>query len=79
VNCGGLCKPDGIVLLLDYKLSSRTPVRLLMRCLSPWLRVAFGGRYDARTEEHLAAAGLRPTWRRSCLSDSVVPLVLKPL
>jgi phosphatidylethanolamine/phosphatidyl-N-methylethanolamine N-methyltransferase len=74
-----VCKPDGIILLLDYKLSGHTPVRLLMRCLSPWLRVAFGGRYDARTEEYLAEAGLRPIWRRSYLSDSVVSLVLKPL
>jgi phosphatidylethanolamine/phosphatidyl-N-methylethanolamine N-methyltransferase len=73
-----VCKPDGIVLLLDYKLSGHTPVRLLMRCLSPWLRIAFGGRYDARTEEYLAEAGLRPTWRRSYLRDSVVSLVLKP-
>lgn len=73
-----VCKPDGSILLLDYKLSGHTPVRLLMRCLSPWLRVAFGGRYDARTEQYLAEAGLRPTWRRSYLSDSVVSLVLKP-
>jgi phosphatidylethanolamine/phosphatidyl-N-methylethanolamine N-methyltransferase len=74
-----VCKRDGVILLLDYKLSGHTPVRLLMRCLSPWLRVAFGGRYDARTEQYLAEAGLRPTWRRSYLSDSVVSLVLRPV
>jgi phosphatidylethanolamine/phosphatidyl-N-methylethanolamine N-methyltransferase len=73
-----VCKPDGTILLLDYKLSGHTPVRLLMRCLSPWLRFAFGGRYDTRTEQYLAEAGLRPIWRRSYLSDSVVSLVLKP-
>jgi hypothetical protein len=44
-----------------------------------WLRVGFGGRYDARTEDYLAEAGLRPIRRRSYLSDSVVSLVLRPI
>ena len=73
-----VCKPDGVVLLLDYKLSSHAPVRVLTRCMSPWLRFAFGGRYDARTEDYLAEAGLRPRYRRSHLGDSVISLVLEP-
>jgi hypothetical protein len=28
--------------------------------MSPWMRFAFGGRYDARTEDYLSEAGLRP-------------------
>jgi phosphatidylethanolamine/phosphatidyl-N-methylethanolamine N-methyltransferase len=73
-----VCKPDGLVLLLDYKPSSHAPVRVLTRCMSPWMRFAFGGRYDARTEDYLAEAGLRPRYRRSHLGDSVVSLVLEP-
>lgn len=49
-----------------------------MRCLPPWLRVAFGGRYDTRTEYYLAEAGLRTNWRRADLGDCVVSLVLEP-
>jgi hypothetical protein len=47
----------------------------LSRCLSPWLR--FGGHYDARTEDYVASADLRPICRRSHMSDSVVSLVLE--
>jgi ubiquinone/menaquinone biosynthesis C-methylase UbiE len=70
-----VCRPYGSILLLDSRLSSHTPVRLLMRCPSPWLRVGFG----ARTEDYVAEAGLRPIRRRSYLSDSVVSLVLRPI
>ena len=38
-----VCKPKGVILLLDYKLSRHVPIRVLTRCLSPWLRFAFGG------------------------------------
>jgi hypothetical protein len=36
------------------------------------------GRYDARTEDYLSEAGLRPRYRRSDLGDAVVSLVLEP-
>jgi phosphatidylethanolamine/phosphatidyl-N-methylethanolamine N-methyltransferase len=74
-----VCRPGGVILVLDYKLSSHAPVRVLTRCMSPWMRFAFGGRYDARTEDYLSDAGLRPRYRRSHLGDSVVSLVLEPL
>jgi phosphatidylethanolamine/phosphatidyl-N-methylethanolamine N-methyltransferase len=74
-----VCTPDGVVLVLDYQHSRHGPVRVLTRCLSPWMRFAFSGRYDARTEEHLSKAGLRPRSRRSALCDSVVSLVLEPV
>jgi ubiquinone/menaquinone biosynthesis C-methylase UbiE len=73
-----VCKPDGVVLLLDYKLSSHAPVRVLTHCMSPWMHFAFGGRYDARTEDYLFEAGLRPRHWHSHLGDSVVSLVLQP-
>jgi hypothetical protein len=50
---------------------------VLTRCLPPWLRSTFAGRYDPRPEQYLSAAGLRPVWRRSYLRDSVVALVLE--
>ncbi len=74
-----VCRPGGAVLLLDYRLSSNAAMRLAMRCLSPWLRWAFAGSYDAGTERHLEHAGLRPAHRRSVLHDSATLMVLKPV
>jgi ubiquinone/menaquinone biosynthesis C-methylase UbiE len=73
-----VCRPGGVVLLLDYRLSSNPGLRLAMRCLSPWLRWAFAGSYDPSTERQLEHAGLRPAHRRAVLHDSATLLVLKP-
>lgn len=74
-----VCRPGGVILLLDYRLSSNPGLRLAMRCLSPWLRWAFAGSYDPGTEYQLEHAGLRPAHRRNVLHDSATLLVLKPL
>jgi phosphatidylethanolamine/phosphatidyl-N-methylethanolamine N-methyltransferase len=74
-----VCRPGGAVLLLDYRMSSNPGLRIAMRCLSPWLRWAFAGSYDAGTERHLERAGLRPAHRHSVLHDSAMLLVLKPV
>lgn len=73
-----VCRPDGQILILDYRLSSRPVMRALMRTISPWLRFAFAGRYDAGTENHIPSAGLRIVERRSYMQDAVRLLVLKP-
>jgi ubiquinone/menaquinone biosynthesis C-methylase UbiE len=73
-----VCRPDGVVLVLDYRMSSHPGMRAAMRCLSPWLRWAFAGSYDAGTERHLEHAGLRPAHRHSVLHDSATLLVLTP-
>jgi phosphatidylethanolamine/phosphatidyl-N-methylethanolamine N-methyltransferase len=74
-----VCKPDGRILILDYRLSSRPVMRALMRAISPWLRFAFAGRYDAGTEDHIESAGLRVVDRRSYMHDAVRLLVLEPV
>jgi SAM-dependent methyltransferase len=38
-----VCRPDGRILLLDYRLPSYFALRAMMRLLSPWLRWAFHG------------------------------------
>jgi phosphatidylethanolamine/phosphatidyl-N-methylethanolamine N-methyltransferase len=74
-----VCRPDGQILILDYRLSSRPVMRVLMRTLSPWMRFAFAGRYDAGTEDHVASAGLQVVECRSLMRDAVRLLVLKPV
>jgi phosphatidylethanolamine/phosphatidyl-N-methylethanolamine N-methyltransferase len=73
-----VCRPDGAVLILDYRMSEDPAMRLLMRCMSPWLRWAFHGRYDAFTEHYVEAAGLRPVRRRTHMREAVALLTLEP-
>ena len=71
-------KPGGRILLLDYRRSERTRVRLWTRCLGPWLRWAFAARFDPSTELHLDAADLDVLERRSFMGDGVALHVLTP-
>jgi phosphatidylethanolamine/phosphatidyl-N-methylethanolamine N-methyltransferase len=71
-------KPGGNILLLDYRLSQKPGLRLWMRCLSPWLKWAFAGRFDPATERYLGEAGLASTQRMSYMGDGVTMAVLQP-
>jgi ubiquinone/menaquinone biosynthesis C-methylase UbiE len=73
-----VCKPDGKILILDYQQPTSTAFRLLRRAQGPWLRWAFAGRYDARIEPWLGAAGLQVSVRRDYFMDAVTLLVLRP-
>jgi phosphatidylethanolamine/phosphatidyl-N-methylethanolamine N-methyltransferase len=73
-----VCRPTGTVLILDYRLSSDPAVRLLMRCLSPWLRWAFAGRYASDPDGAIAGAGLRLAARRWHRRGAVTQLILEP-
>ena len=64
-------KPGGNILLLDYRLSRKPGLRLWMRCLAPWLKWAFAGRFDPSTERYLGEAGLASTRRMSYMGDGV--------
>jgi ubiquinone/menaquinone biosynthesis C-methylase UbiE len=72
-------KPDGRLVILDYKLSERPGVRLAMRCVGPWLKWAFGGRYDAPTAHYVEEAGFAVIGRRSFALDSVSLMILQPV
>lgn len=70
-------KPGGRILLLDYRMASRAGLRLWMRCLRPWLKWAFAGRFDAATDSYLAPAGLEVVARRRLMGDGVSLTVLR--
>ena len=65
-------------LLLDYRMSEKPGLRLWMRCLSPWLKWAFAGRFDATTDRYLDTAGLQVLEQRAYMGDGVTLTVLKP-
>ncbi|CAK0757582.1 Class I SAM-dependent methyltransferase [Gammaproteobacteria bacterium] len=71
-------RPDGRILLLDYRLSKQPALRLWRRCIAPWMKWAFAGRFDTTTERYLSVAGLNAVEHRTFMSDGVVMLVLEP-
>ncbi|EWY40191.1 type 11 methyltransferase [Skermanella stibiiresistens SB22] len=73
-----VCKPDGTIRILDYTLSKKAPVRMMMRVVSPWLNFAFAARYTARYETYLPEAGLITVQNRFVMGDVVKLLELKP-
>jgi ubiquinone/menaquinone biosynthesis C-methylase UbiE len=73
-----ICKPDGTIRILDYTLSRKAPVRMMMRVVSPWLNFAFAARYNARYESYLIDAGLEIVENRFVMGEVVKLLVLRP-
>lgn len=71
-------RPDGRILILDYRRSPKAGLRLLRQCLRPWLKWAFAATFDATTERYLSAAGLATIARRTFMGDGVSLLVLRP-
>ena len=70
-------RPDGRILLLDYRGSGRRHVRIWTKAMARWLRWAFAARFDPATERYLAAAGLEVETRRTFMGDGVAMLVLR--
>ncbi len=74
-----ICKPDGTLLLLDYRMSDQKGMQIWMRLVEPWLRWAFAGRYDAQTDHYLRDAGFVCSYREALLHGSVGLTLARPL
>jgi ubiquinone/menaquinone biosynthesis C-methylase UbiE len=73
-----ICKPGGVIRLLDYTLSTRPLTKLLMRTLEQASHRLFAARYDVQTEDYVESAGLTTVDRRLVFSDMVRLLELRP-
>jgi len=76
---GRICKPDGTIRILDYSLSKRPVMRLVMRCCEPWFRWMFNATYQVRFEEFAALAGLELTKSTLVVGDFVKISEFRPL
>jgi ubiquinone/menaquinone biosynthesis C-methylase UbiE len=74
-----ICKPDGTIRILDYSLSERPVMRLVMRCCEPWFRWVFNATYQVRFEEFAALAGLELTTSTFVVGDFVKISEFRPL
>lgn len=73
-----ICKAGGCIRLLDYALSRKPLPRLIMELVKPWSLHVFSQRFDAKTEPHVAAAGLEIEESRYAFADIAKVLVLRP-
>jgi ubiquinone/menaquinone biosynthesis C-methylase UbiE len=66
-----VCKPDGAIRILDYSMSKRPVMGIVMRCCEPWFRWVFNATYEVRFEEYAALAGLELTKSTFVVGDFV--------
>lgn len=76
---GRICKPDGTIRILDYTMSRRPIMRLVMRCCEPWFRWMFNATYQVRFEEYAGLAGLEVASSRFVVGDYVRISEFRPL
>jgi len=76
---GRICKPDGTIRILDYSMSERPVMRLVMRCCEAWFRWVFNATYQVRFEEFAALAGLELTKSSFVVGDFVKISEFRPL
>jgi SAM-dependent methyltransferase len=76
---GRVCKPDGTIRILDYTMSERPIMRLVMQCCEPWFRWMFNATYQVRFEEFAGLAGVELTRSRFVVGDYVRISEFRPL
>jgi ubiquinone/menaquinone biosynthesis C-methylase UbiE len=75
---GRITKPDGELRVLEYALSEAPVQRFVMRLWAPWVRFAYGARFDRNTERYVEEAGLDLVEKRFLYRDIIKLLVLRP-
>jgi SAM-dependent methyltransferase len=73
-----LCRPDGEIRLLDYRLSQRPAIAGLMKAVSTWSGWVFDCNYAPTTEAYIDAAGLEVVGGRFLVGDILKLLVMRP-
>lgn len=73
-----VCKPDGEIRIVDYRLSPRWLVRTRQKLMSAWLNGTFAATYTPTTEEHFYAAGLEVIDETFIRSDVLKMIRLRP-
>lgn len=72
-----ITRPGGEIRILEYQYSRDPGRRLVMRAWAPWVRLAYGARFDRNTERYLPAAGLRIVEERFLFADIIKLIVAR--
>lgn len=73
-----VCKPDGEIRIVDYRLSPRPLVRWRQKVMSRWLNGTFAASYTPTTETYFAAAGLEVIDETFIRTDVLKMIRLRP-
>jgi len=73
-----ICRKDGEIRLIDYRMSQHPVGAAAMKALSRWSGWVFDCRYQPTTDQYIAAAGLDIVESRFVVGDIVKLLVLRP-
>lgn len=75
---GRVCKPNGEIRVIEYAVSRHLGRRMIMALWAPWVRLAYGARFNRRTERYAAAANLDLREERFLFKDMIKLLVMRP-
>jgi ubiquinone/menaquinone biosynthesis C-methylase UbiE len=73
-----VCKPDGEIRIIDYRLSPRPLVRWRQKFMSRWLSGAFAATYTPTTESYFEQAGLEVIEEKLIHTDVLKMIRLRP-
>jgi ubiquinone/menaquinone biosynthesis C-methylase UbiE len=73
-----VCKPDGEIRIVDYRLSPRRLVRARQQLMSAWLNGTFAATYTPKTEDYFDDAGLEVIDETFIRSDVLKMIRLRP-
>ena len=73
-----VCKPDGEIRIVDYRLSPRPLIRARQKLMSAWLNGTFAATYTPTTENYFDEAGLEVIEEKFIRSDVLKMIRLRP-
>ena len=73
-----VCRPDGVIRILEYALSEDRARRFIMKLWAPWVRWAYRAEFDRNTEQYLEAAGLELVDKSFLYEDIIALLTVRP-
>jgi ubiquinone/menaquinone biosynthesis C-methylase UbiE len=73
-----VCRPGGVIRILEYAFSEKPLRRFIMKLWAPWVSYAYGAKFDRRTEQYLEAAGLELVEKKFLHKDIIKLLTVRP-
>jgi len=73
-----VCRPGGMIHILEYDISENPIQRVVMKLWAPWVRFAYGAEFDRKTEQYLEPAGLELVETTFLFKDIIKLLSVRP-
>ena len=73
-----ICKPTGLIHVLEYSWAQRPLQRTIMRLWAPWVRWAYGAEFDRNTEQYADTAALEVVENRFVYRDIIRLITARP-